>query len=212
MLTLYLARHGQTEWSRVNRFCGSGSDLPLSSDGVEMAEALAAFYAEEPWDAIYSSPLLRARQTAEPLARRRGVEVKVHEGLREIAYGEWEGMIEAEVRSYSPREHEAWLRDPGRFGPPSGETGAEIARRALRAVEEIRTEYPSGQVLAVSHKATIRVLVCALLGLDVGLYRKRIGQPVTAVTVFELRPDGPFLRAMGDTSHVPARLRRELGE
>jgi probable phosphoglycerate mutase len=70
--------------------------------------------------------------------------------------------------------------------------------------------HPSGPVLAVSHKATIRVLVCALLGLDVGLFRARIGQPVSAVTVFEFREKGPLLRVMGDTSHLPPYLRREI--
>ncbi len=210
MLVLYLVRHGQTECSRDSRFCGSGSDVPLVSEGVEMAEALASCYRETAWEAIYSSPLKRAMQTAEPLARRCGQRVRVEPGLREIAYGAWEGMMEAEVRRQTPEAFEAWTEDPGRNAPPGGETGIDIATRALAVVEAIRARHSSGSVLAVSHKGTIRVLVCALLGLDVGLYRSRIGQSVAGMTVFEFREGGPLLRVMGDTSHLPAHLRRDL--
>ncbi len=211
MLALYLVRHGQTECSRENRFCGSGTDVPLLPEGVEMAEALGAYYADEAWEAIYSSPALRARATAEPLASRVGLEVRIEPGLREIAYGGWEGLLEAEVRREFPALFERWVEDPGRFAPPGGESGLDIAARALPVVDSFRERHPSGNVLAVSHKATIRVLVCALLGLDVGLYRARIGQTVAAVTVFEFREHGPLLRVMGDTSHLPPHLRRGLG-
>lgn len=210
MLALHLVRHGQTECSRENRFCGSGSDVPLLPVGVEMAEALAAYYGEDPWEAIYASPALRARQTAEPLAARRALPVRIEPGLREIAYGEWEGLLEDEVRRKFPDLFDRWAGDPGRTSPPGGEDGEAIAARALAAVDAIRARHSSGNVFAVSHKATIRVLVCALLGIDVGLFRARIGQPVSAVTIFEFRADGPFLRVMGDTSHLPRRLRSEV--
>lgn len=209
-LALYLVRHGQTACSRESRFCGSGIDAPLLPVGEEMADALARHYAALPWAAIYASPAKRARDTAAPLAGRAGADVRIEDGLREIAYGEWEGLLEPEVRAHSPRAFADWLRDPGRFGPPGGESGEAIAARAMAVVRSIRERHPSGNVMAVSHKATIRVLVCALLGLDVGLYRSRIGQPVCAVTIFEFRDGGPLLRAMGDTSHIPTRLRGEL--
>src|SRR5262245_37696401 len=118
MLTLYLVRHGQTAHSRENRFCGSSTDLPLLPEGQEMAEALATYYAGETWQAIYTSPLSRAVETAEPLARRVGLRLRIEAGLREIAYGEWEGLMEAEIRRRSPEALEAWVRDPGRCAPP----------------------------------------------------------------------------------------------
>lgn len=201
MLALYFVRHGQTDCSRDNRFCGS-TDVPLNAVGSEMAESLASYYARRSWKAIYSSPLLRARETAEPLARRTGLEVFIEQGLREIAYGEWEGMLEADVRRHSPGAFEAWLQDPGRHAPPGGESGVEIAARARPAIEAIRARHPEGEVLVVSHKATIRVLVCVLLGLDIGLYRSRIGQSEAAVTAFEFRPGGPLLTLLGDTCHL----------
>lgn len=210
-LTLYLVRHGQTAWSREYRFCGSGSDVPLAPEGIEMAEALAVFYREEKWAAIFASPLIRARKTAVPMAQAAGLEVQVADGLKEIAYGEWEGKMEAEIKARWPEEHRAWLSDPGRCAPPNGETGRQIADRALAFVDETRRTHPAGNVFAVSHKGTIRVLVCALLGLDLSEYRSRLGMPASAVTIFEFRDSGPFMRAFGDTSHVPAHLRHDLG-
>lgn len=209
-LTLYLVRHGQTECARESRFCGSGLDVPLVPVGHEMAEALASHYGDLRWEAVYASPALRARRTAEPLARRAGCPVLVEDGLREIAYGAWEGLLESDVRARHPDAFASWVHDPGRNAPPGGESGEQIAVRARAAVDAIRARHASGNVLAVSHKATIRVLVCSLLGIDLGLYRARIGQPVAAVTIFEFRPGGPLMRAMGDTSHVPPHLRSEL--
>ncbi len=210
MLTLYLVRHGQTECSRDSRFCGAGVDVPLLPVGEEMAQALADRYGDERWEAIYASSMLRARQTATPLGAKAKLEIRVEPGLREIDYGAWEGFLEDEVRAHSPKAYEDWIRDPGRFGPPGGESGEAIAARALPVLEELRRRHTSGQVLAVSHKGTIRVLICSLLGIDLSLYRSRIGQPVSAVTIFEFRPTGPHMRTMGDTSHLTARLRAEL--
>jgi probable phosphoglycerate mutase len=196
---------------RARRYNGaSGVDVPLLPEGREMADALASFYGDMPFEAIYASPAQRARQTAEPLAARRGLPVGIEPGLREIDYGGWDGLLEDEVRARYPGEFARWAEDPGRHAPPGGENGLAIAARALASVDAIRGRHASGNVLAVSHKATIRVLVCALLGLDVGLFRARIGQPVSAVTVFEFRPGGPLLRTMGDTSHVPRHLRGQL--
>ncbi|HZQ35762.1 MAG TPA: histidine phosphatase family protein [Dehalococcoidia bacterium] len=210
MLTLYLIRHGQTDCSKENRFCGS-VDVPLNAHGKAMAEALADAFAGEAWEAVYASPLLRARQTAEPLARRLGMTVQIEPGLREIAYGAWDGHLEAEIEQLHPREFAAWANDPGRVAPPGGETAPQIADRALAALHEIRARHPNGRVLAVAHKATIRILVCALLGIDVGLFRKRIAQEVGAATVFEFKDTGPLLKALNDLSHLPPELRHVEG-
>src|SRR5215813_9053704 len=208
MLTVFLARHGETAASRDNQFCGA-LDIPLNQVGHAMAEALAASYSDMPWAALYVSPKLRARQTIEPLARRTGLEPQILEGLREIEYGAWEGMLETEVARTDPEGFSAWTKNPGRVAPPGGETGQKVAERALLALDEIRSRHADGQVLAVTHKATIRVLVCALLGIDVNLFRARIAQPVGAVTIFELRPTGPLLRRLGDNCHLPAALRQD---
>lgn len=204
-LSIYFVRHGQTALSRANTFCGT-LDPPLSDTGFAMAEAIGARYGHERWEAIFASPLLRARQTAAPTARGRGVPIQIDAGLREIAYGNWEGRTEEELSASEPEAFRAWAEHPGHVAPPGGESAYQIAERAVAAVDRIRARYPEGRVLAVSHKATIRVLTCALLGLDVDLFRARVGAPVASVTVFEFKPSGPLLVRLGDVSHLPPEL------
>jgi probable phosphoglycerate mutase len=209
MLSLYLVRHGQTDCSLQNRFCGS-IDPPLNQVGHLMAEALAARYGDGPdgagWTAIWCSPRLRARQTAEPTARRSGIGLTIDDDLREIAYGEWEGRSEADVARDDAARFHAWAAHPGRVAPPGGESGDAIAARALAAVARIRAHHADGKVLVLSHKATLRVLVCALLGIDVDLFRVRIAHKVCAVSIVDFKPSGPLLQVLGDTSHLPPEL------
>jgi probable phosphoglycerate mutase len=209
-LRLYLVRHGQTDSSLHNQFCGA-IDPPLNATGRKMAEALAEKYGTHPWAAIYASPLERALSTAAPTAARAGLEVRVEAGLREIAYGEWEGKPEAEIeRTDSVRFH-AWSSHPGWVAPPGGESGAAIAERTLAVVGLIRDRHADGDVLVVSHKATLRVLLCALLGVDLDLFRSRIAQKVCAVSVVAWRPSGPLVEVLGDESHLPPALREGGG-
>lgn len=210
MLELYLIRHGQTDFSRENRFCGS-IDPPLNEVGLRMAEAFGAGYAGKRWEAIYCSPRTRARQTAAPLAERAGIEPVIDEGLREIAYGDWEGMRHDEAQQRWPEAYAYWSADTASRGTPGGETAFHVAARAAPVIERIRREHAGGKVLIVSHKATIRILVCALLGMDVRLFRDRIGQPVAAVTRFEMKKWGPMLTMLGDVSHLPPELREIEG-
>ncbi len=204
-LSIFLVRHGQTDFSLANRFCGS-TDAPLNETGLAMAEALAARYGTDGLTAIYASPLLRTRQTAAPTAAAAGLEVQLDAGLREIAYGEWEGRAEGDVERDEPERFSAWAEHPGRVSPPGGENAVEIAARALKAVEAIRARHQGGKVMVVSHKATIRVLLCALLGIDVDLFRARIAQPVASVSVVSFKKSGPLLERLGDTSHLPPSL------
>jgi alpha-ribazole phosphatase len=205
-LTIYFARHGQTEGAREGRFCGD-VDVPLAEDGRAMAEAIARHYATTSWRAIYASPKQRARDTAEPLARRTGLPVRIDDDLREIAYGEWEGLREAEVAAKHPREFQAWQADPGEHAPPGGETGEAIATRVMRSVDAIRALHPEGgNVFVASHKATLRVLVCRLLGVPVTDFRRRVAQPPGTITVVDFRDGGPLLLALADVRHLPPEL------
>jgi alpha-ribazole phosphatase len=206
MLELYLIRHGQTDFSRENRFCGS-IDPPLNEIGLRMADAFGAAYAGQKWEAIYVSPSLRARQTGGALAKRVELEMIVDEGLREISYGEWEGMRHEEAKAKWPDAYAYWAADTASRGTPGGETAFKVAARAAPVIERIRREHGDGKVFIVSHKATIRILVCALLGMDVRLFRDRIGQGVAAVSRFEMKKTGPMLVQLGDIGHLPPDLR-----
>ena len=210
MLELFLIRHGQTDFSRENRFCGA-IDPPLNDVGLRMADAFAAAYAHLEWNAIYTSPRQRARQTADALARRVTTRVTADDGLAEIAYGEWEGMRHDEVQAKWPEAYAYWSADVASRGTPGGETAFGVASRAAPVLERVRMKYPDGRVLVVSHKATIRIMVCALLGMDVRLFRDRLGQGVGAVTRFEITKKGAQLVQLGDVSHLPADLRNIEG-
>src|SRR5215217_7728405 len=135
-----MVRHGQTAASRENRFSGS-SDPPLTPAGEAMAQAFAQTYASLPWEAIYSSPMLRARQSAEPLRRLTGVEPHIEGGLKEIEYGEWEGLRQADVKQRWPAAFDYWADDVASRCTPGGETAFQVAARAMRVVETIRTRH-----------------------------------------------------------------------
>lgn len=209
-MNLYLVRHGQTAASRENRFTGS-DDPPLTAIGEEMAAAFARAYAAVDWSAIYVSPMLRARQTVEPLCRLAGKAATIEEGLREIAYGEWEGLRLDEAAARFPTEFAYWAADVASRGTPGGETAFAVAARAMRAIEQIRTRHLEGNVLVVSHKATLRIVTCALLGLDVRLFRERLAQPVAAVTKFVLTPQSAQLALFCDRAHLSPELRAAEG-
>lgn len=204
-IELHLVRHGQTDLSRENRFCGS-IDPPLNDVGVRMAEAFGEAYAKRTWAAIYTSPSQRAQRTAAALAARIGLTPTIEPGLREIAYGEWESLKHADAEAKWPEAYTYWAADPASRGTPGGETAFEVAARAAPVLERVKREHTTGRVLLVSHKATIRILVCALLGMDIRVFRQRIEQKVAAVTRFDLKPAGPLLVSLGDTAHLPADL------
>lgn len=206
-LTLYFLRHGQTACSRDNVFCGSGIDPELTTEGAEMAQAFAAAYAATTWSAVYTSPLRRTLATAAPLCEMVGINATVRDELKEIGYGQWEGQTtEAVSRDYHD-EYLRWLADPAWFPPTGGERAVTIAQRGLRVVEEIRQQFTGGNVLVVSHKATIRIILCGLLGIDVGRFRYRLACPVASLSIVEFVEQGPLLRVLADRTHLSERLR-----
>jgi alpha-ribazole phosphatase len=205
-----MVRHGQTAASRDNRFSGS-ADPPLTAAGEAMAQAFAHTYASMKWDAIYTSPMLRTRQTADPLCRLAGVQAIVEDGLKEVGYGDWEGLRQEDVKAQWPEAFEHWAHDVASRGTPGGETAFHVAARAMPVVEEIRSRYERGNVLIVSHKATLRIITCALLGLDVRLFRERIAHPVSAVTMFVVTSKTAQLTILGDRSHLTEELKNQPG-
>jgi probable phosphoglycerate mutase len=205
-----LVRHGHTALSYDDYFCGA-SDPPLSPEGREMAEAVGERCAAEPWAALYASPLARARETAEAIGRRVGLPVLPEPAFREMDFGEWDGRRASEIERAVPGLYSAWVEHPAAVAPPGGETAADVARRALPALDAIVGRHPGGSALVVSHKGTIRIILCALLGVDLDLYRARIGSPVAGLSIVEFRPTGPLVTLLGDTSHLPPHLRRTAG-
>ena len=209
-LTIYFLRHGQTECSRNNSFCGS-IDSQLTPEGLEMAKAFADAYNSMDWTAIFCSPMRRTVLTAKPLSEAIKMEPQLRDGLKEINYGKWEGKTPEVISREYHDDYIRWSADPAWYAPNGGEMAVTIASRAIQVIEEIKSLYSSGNVLVVSHKATIRIILCSLLGIDVGRFRFRLGCPVASVSIVEFTSHGPLLKALADRTHLDERLRNLPG-
>jgi broad specificity phosphatase PhoE len=210
-LTLYFLRHGQTTLSRDDVFCGSGLDPELTPEGVEMAQAFAATYRTETWSAIHSSNLRRAISSAKPVCEALGMELQVDSDLREIAYGKWEGLTKEQVDREYHDDYAKWLADPARHAPSGGELATTVAQRSAGVIGNIKQQFSEGNVLVVSHKATIRIMICDLLGIEVGRFRYRLACPVGSISKLEFSREGPMLHSLADRSHLSERLRSLAG-
>ena len=196
MRSLHLLRHGETELSADGTFCGD-IDSPLSDAGRAQADKIAERLLHLDLEAIYVSPKTRARQTAAPICRLAKLDPRIEDGLREISYGTWDGRKESEIKLNDPETYALWGSDPAVHAPPGGENGYAIAARAVPLVDRVGKAH-EGNVLFVSHKATVRVIVCALLGLHIGRFRDRIACPTASLTSFEFGSRGPLLVRIGD--------------
>jgi probable phosphoglycerate mutase len=201
MLTVHLLRHGETLQAAQGYFAGD-IDPPLTERGRAEADAVARIAPPLDLAALYVSPKLRARSTAEPVARACGLQPVVDERLREIAYGRWEGRNESEVQASEPAEFSAWTQDPATHSPPGGENAFEVAARVVSVLARAEREHPNGRVMMVSHKATIRVLVCALLDLPMRRFRDRLSCPPASLTTLEIGAGGAMLVTLGNVEHL----------
>ena len=201
-MLLYLARHAQTASSAVDSFNGQ-RELPLTETGLAQAKLLGLRLAGIRWAAVYRSPLGRTRQTAALIAP--GFDQVVLPGLTEIDYGGWEGLSPEQARALNPGRYKAWIADPAATSPTGGETAAQVEVRVLAALDEILSRHDGSAqpVLAVSHKATLRILGARLTGAPISKYRVRWPQDECALNLIELRKGKePFLRLWNDTSHL----------
>jgi broad specificity phosphatase PhoE len=201
-MLLYLVRHAQTASSAVDSFNGRG-ELPLTDLGREQARKLGQRLAGVRFAAAYRSPLGRTAETAALVAP--GIAAQALPGLIEIDYGRWEGLSPEQARELDAGRYHAWAEDPVNTPPPDGETAAQVAERALAALEQIRASHDGSHqpVLAVSHKATLRILGAALTGGPIAKYRARWAQDECALNLIELRAGrDSFLRLWNDTAHL----------
>jgi probable phosphoglycerate mutase len=137
--------------------------------------------------------------------------MQLREGLKEINYGAWEGLTNAYVKENYGEDYVRWLMEPAWNPPTGGETAIEISSRASLMVNEVQRKYTDGNVLIVSHKATIRVILCNLMGIDLGRYRDRIDMPAASISIVEFYEHGPMLKVLGDRSYMSLALRSRVG-
>ena len=184
---LILLRHGQTPASVGRLYSGRGNPS-LTELGREQAHAAADLLRDTHIDAILSSPLDRARQTADAVNATRGLTVEVEDGLIETDFGAWEGLSFGEARARDPELHGRWLGDTS-VAPPGGESFDEVHARVAALVERVTVDHPGRTVLLVSHVTPIKTIL--RIALDVGpqlLYRLHLD--LASISIADLYPDG----------------------
>ncbi|MPY78752.1 MAG: histidine phosphatase family protein [Actinophytocola sp.] len=170
-MRLYLLRHGETPFHDGNRYCGR-TDVPLTQAGEAQARQLANWAVHAGLDAVYSSPLVRALRTAEPAASAAGLPVQVDDRLVELDFGQAEGLTSREMAQRWPERRRAFECDPVAHPLPGGEDPHQAIARATAAVSDIDARHPGGVALVVCHSTLLRLVTCALTGIDAADYRR----------------------------------------
>ncbi|MES2308501.1 MAG: histidine phosphatase family protein [Verrucomicrobiota bacterium] len=198
---IFLIRHGATTLTAEDRFAGA-TDVPLSDDGRNQVRRLSERLSNEKISSIWASPLSRTIETAEILAKPHGLKVNPCADLREISHGHWEQLTRKEVEVSFPEEATAWDEDPYTFAPTGGESGLAVTARALPALLSIVQQHEGENVLVISHKATIRLLLSSLLGFDPRRYRDTLDQSPAALNIVDFKNSTRArLTLFNDTSH-----------
>ena len=161
----YLVRHGESMGNQKGLFLGH-TDMELTEKGHMQAEKAAEYLANMPVDAIYSSDLLRAYQTAEHTAKRKGLTVTKSEQLREIYAGEWEAQSFCGLEKLYPETYGLWLSNIGRARCDAGESVAELQQRLLGEIARIASLHPDQTVFIFTHATPVRTLACAAQNID----------------------------------------------
>ncbi|MEW6034747.1 MAG: histidine phosphatase family protein [Chloroflexota bacterium] len=200
MLNLVLVRHGETRWNEERRVQGSGSDPQLNPTGRTQAERVAQALRGRMVDAIYSSPLQRAWNTAQAVAGPHRISVEVDMGLREIDAGDFEGRT---VESLGGALSQFLIVGSGGRMPklPGGEGLNELQLRAWASVEHILGSHHTGRVVVVSHYFTILSIVCRALGFPLATLRRLRVSP-GSISVVGFTERGPILLSLNDTCHL----------
>lgn len=172
MTTLWLVRHGQTDWNLTGRWQGQASHAPELNDvGRAQALAIRDQLKDVRLSAVYSSDLLRSRQTAEIVVEPYGLPVTLEPRLREMNLGAWEGMLSDDIQVQFPQELIMRTQDPLNARAPQGESPAEVAKRVYAAMDDIAAKHPEESVLILGHGVSLAVIICRAEGIPLeGVY------------------------------------------
>lgn len=159
MFELFLLRHGQTDWNVEHRVMGD-KPIPLNTNGKAQARAVAKLFKDIQFDAVYSSPVKRAIQTAQPILKGRDtISLFEEPGFAEINYGDWVGRLFSEIT-----ELKGYFEQPLNVPIPNGETLENVQKRAITAIENMRAKH-NGRILGISHADVIKLVLIHYLGL-----------------------------------------------
>jgi probable phosphoglycerate mutase len=201
MVTLYAVRHGETDYNREDRVQGS-HDSNLTDFGRAQAGALAERFRGEEINALFSSPLKRARETAEVISEALGgIETGIHDDLMELRCGEFEGVLFEEIKRNHWEKFLTWLREPD-VQAPGGESMNQLYDRVSSALKEILANFDGdGRVLVVSHAGVVRMTLASLVGVPVGVSTS-FSLTNASVSTFNLRRGRWTCHSWNDTSHL----------
>jgi broad specificity phosphatase PhoE len=199
-MRLILIRHGETLWNEQHKFQGI-SDIELSRKGMSQAKKLAESLKEEAIAKIYTSPLIRARQTAEQIARYHDCQVIIVEDLKELNQGRLEGLTVEELHRDFPDFFKNWIHNTESAQLPEGESLGELQNRAWAAILRMKEEHPKDTVAAVAHSFVNLTILCRILEIPLQQFRK-LRQEATAKSLIEFTEKGTILRGLNDTCHL----------
>lgn len=198
---LYLIRHGETEWNKVQRMQGCSYDIGLSDDGRRQAKSLAERLRNEKIDMIFSSTLSRAFETASIIASYHNLEVETSEAFKEINFGKWEGMYYTELMAEYSELMQIWKATPHLAVVPEAETIAQLQQRSVAKLNQLFEMYPEKDIAIVSHGITNKLMILQLMGMQLSQLH-RIRQDNTSLSIFEYH-DGKFdMITLNDICHL----------
>ncbi|GAK60229.1 phosphoglycerate mutase [Candidatus Vecturithrix granuli] len=197
---ILLIRHGETAWNRGKIFRGT-HDIPLNENGRLQAKLLAKALESRRIDAAYSSPLSRARETADIILAPHGIEAVNHAGLTDFDYGQWTGLEDRVVAQKWPEEHACWLVAPHRAQPPGGDTLQMVFDRAFTMVEDLVQQHHDETVAIFAHRVVNKLLVLGMLTLAIERF-PFIRQDNCCLNEFEWTEHGYIMISLNDTSHL----------
>ena len=205
MKTLYIVRHGETEWNKIGRYQGI-TNVPLNENGIAQAKACGNALKDIHFDRILSSDLSRALVTAETIRGNRQLEIKTDERLREINFGDWEKLLFTEIEERWPGLIDQMYRRPDIVKVPNGESFQEVQDRAWSAVSDFLNENNEDETILITcHGGTIRTILCKLLDISIS-HCWNFSQGNTAINRVLYNgmgeSDHNILNLLNDTAHV----------
>ncbi|MCR4393292.1 MAG: alpha-ribazole phosphatase [Dehalococcoidales bacterium] len=203
MARLFLVRHGETDSNSAFRYWGK-TDVGLGSEGIRQAEQIRDRLADQRIDCIYTSDLRRTRLTAEIIARPHQIDIINCPELREIDFGEVEGLDFKEVQAKFPEVARKWIQHDPELVYPGGESLLQLDERIARFRSRLSAHAPQETVLIVAHSGVLRTLICQLLGMDLK-YRWNLRIDLASLSIVETYPNFAILSLLNDVSHLKDR-------
>lgn len=197
---LILVRHAETDWNKESKYQGQ-KDVNLNATGKSQAEKLGKYLADKKIDVIYSSDLKRASETAGIVNKYHKLQIEKDQRLREISFGDWEGMTYGEIKEVYPDNFRKWFENPVLTAPPAGETLSEFEKRIINIFSEIIEASDGRSVSVFTHGGVIKVYLSYLLGVSVQNYWQ-FKVSSTGVSIVSIYGEKPIIESVNITEHL----------